>query len=181
MTKTEYRRRLRELPELGAEDISARNQSICEQVRSLPEWTNARVVAVYAASHHEPSLDDLWLHDESRVFAFPRVEGSGLENERLQFFRVSTPAELLASRWGLREPDPSAELIKPETLDLVIVPGVAFTKTGARLGRGRGHYDRFLPRLRPDAVVIGICFRERLLPEIPTEAHDILMRHVISA
>ncbi len=71
------------------------------------------------------------------------------------------------------EPDPVA-------VDLVIVPGVAFTASGHRLGQGGGWYDRFLPGLRPGVQRIGVCFRECLVDEIPTEAHDITMDVVIT-
>lgn len=66
-----------------------------------------------------------------------------------------------------------------EEIDLVIVPGQAFDKQGNRLGRGKGFYDRFLTRT--NAFRIGICFDFQLLPQIPTEAHDIKMDFVISA
>jgi 5-formyltetrahydrofolate cyclo-ligase len=71
------------------------------------------------------------------------------------------------------EPDPAA-------IDLVVVPGVAFTASGHRLGQGGGWYDRFLTGLRPGVQRIGVCFRECLVDEIPTEAHDITMDLVIT-
>ena len=140
------------------------------------------MVALYWASEHEPALEDLWEGDALRTFVFPRVEGLGLAAERLAFYRVKNRGELLESRWGLREPaaDP-ARLTRPDEVDLVLVPGVGFTTSGIRLGRGRGHYDRFLPQLRRDAVVIGVCYRERLLPELPAEPHDHPMHAIISA
>jgi 5-formyltetrahydrofolate cyclo-ligase len=181
MTKAEARQHLRDLPPLSAGEAAKRSLAICEQVRAHAAWRDARVVALYSASRHEPALDALWENDASRIFAFPRVDGHGLDAERLAFHRVSDASELLPSRWGLREPAPVATtLVQPQDMDLVLVPGVAFSPTGERLGRGRGHYDRFLPRLRDDAVVIGICFRERLLPDLPLESHDHMMHAVIS-
>ena len=71
------------------------------------------------------------------------------------------------------EPDAAA-------IDLVVVPGVAFTASGHRLGQGGGWYDRFLLGLRPGVQRIGVCFRECLVDELPTEAHDITMDLVIT-
>jgi 5-formyltetrahydrofolate cyclo-ligase len=182
MTKADARRLLRALPPLPPEEAAERSRAICTQARSLAAWEKARVVALYAASEHEPALNDLWEHDTARTFAFPRVEGQGVANERLAFYRVKSRAELLESRWGLREPaSDSAKLVQPEDIDLVLVPGTGFTLSGKRLGRGRGHYDRFLPHLRADATVIGVCFRERLLPELPVERHDHRMHAILSA
>lgn len=62
--------------------------------------------------------------------------------------------------------------VHPAELDVVIVPGLAFTVDGRRLGQGGGHYDRFLTGLRADCVTIGACFTEQVLADIPTEPHD---------
>ncbi len=60
----------------------------------------------------------------------------------------------------------------PTSYDLVIVPGVAFTERGDRLGRGGGWYDRLLPQLRDDCATVGVAFDIQVLPELPVEAHD---------
>lgn len=60
----------------------------------------------------------------------------------------------------------------PEMLDLVVVPGVAFTREGARLGRGRGYYDRYLSRPGLRAFCIGVCFAHQLVDTLPVEPHD---------
>jgi 5-formyltetrahydrofolate cyclo-ligase len=182
MTKAELRRALRALPALTAEEIAGRSARLCAQLIRLPAWTSARVVALYAGHAHEPRLDDLWVARGERIFCFPRVLGEGVAQERLAFFRVDDPAELEISRWALLEPaaDPARE-ISPAAIDLVVIPGMAFTIGGARIGRGRGHYDRFLAHLSPRATTVGVCFAERLLSAIPTESHDIRLQMVVSA
>lgn len=82
-------------------------------------------------------------------------------------------------RMGIRVSVPESEP-DPTTFDVVIVPGVAFCADGRRLGQGRGWYDRFLPRLRPDAVTIGVCFAEYLLDDLPVEDHDRRVDHVVT-
>ena len=62
--------------------------------------------------------------------------------------------------------------VDPATLAVVVVPGLAFTADGRRLGRGRGYYDRFLPRLAPECLRIAVAFSEQLVDDVPTEAHD---------
>jgi 5-formyltetrahydrofolate cyclo-ligase len=62
--------------------------------------------------------------------------------------------------------------LDPALLDVVVVPGLAFTADGRRLGQGGGHYDRFLPRLRPGCLTIGAAFAEQLVDELPMEDHD---------
>lgn len=64
--------------------------------------------------------------------------------------------------------------------DVVIVPGVAFTAAGNRLGQGGGWYDRFLPGLPESTEVIGVCFAEQVLEALPIEAHDVSVHRVIA-
>jgi 5-formyltetrahydrofolate cyclo-ligase len=181
MTKRELRLQLRTLPALPPDVRQQRSGAICEAIVGTAAWRSARVVGLFAGAGHEPDLSALWEHRESRTFVFPRVDGEGLENERLIFYRIDSPDQLIASRWGLFEPAADTEAMAPAEIDLVLVPGVAFTPDGQRMGRGRGHYDRFLPKLRADAVTLGIVFSERVLPDLPTEAHDVPLSGIISS
>jgi len=68
----------------------------------------------------------------------------------------------------------------PRTIDVVIVPGTAFTEGGDRLGQGGGWYDRFLRTVRPDCVTIGVAFAPQLVDELPVEPHDIRVAMVVT-
>ena len=68
----------------------------------------------------------------------------------------------------------------PHWLDVVIVPGVAFTAIGDRLGQGGGWYDRFLPRTRPDCAHIGVAFELQVTSNLPTETHDVRLHGVVT-
>jgi hypothetical protein len=68
--------------------------------------------------------------------------------------------------------------VGPEDLDVVLVPGRLFDARGFRLGRGGGHYDRLLPRLRAGTPAIGVTVEARVVPALPTEDHDVPMTHL---
>ena len=72
---------------------------------------------------------------------------------------------------SLYEPTEGKEVVLNE-IDIIIVPGLAFTLDGKRLGRGGGYYDRALAELREDALSVGVCFGFQLLETLPTELHD---------
>ncbi len=72
-------------------------------------------------------------------------------------------------------------IVSAEALDMVVVPLVAFDRAGARLGYGGGCYDRYLPMLSPACQIIGIAFDEQRVDHVPTDAHDLLLPHIISA
>ena len=72
-------------------------------------------------------------------------------------------------------------IVPAETLDMIIVPLVAFDRAGARLGYGGGCYDRYLPMLSSACQIIGIAFDEQRVDHVPTDAHDLPLPHIISA
>ena len=72
-------------------------------------------------------------------------------------------------------------IVPAAELDMIIVPLVAFDRTGARLGYGGGCYDRYLPTLSPACQIIGIAFDEPRVEHVPTDAHDLPLPHIISA
>jgi len=100
---------------------------------------------------------------------------------RIQLYRVKDLGrDLHLGSFGILEP----KRLKSRAgricdMDVVIVPGLGFTREGARLGRGAGYFDRLLAKA--DRVIkIGICYREQLLKSIPTMAHDVRMNFVVT-
>ena len=78
-------------------------------------------------------------------------------------------------------PEPTADdPIDPSAVDVVVVPGLAFTAGGQRLGQGGGWYDRFLARTRADCLKIGVGFEVQVVDELPTEAHDVTLDLVVT-
>ncbi len=89
--------------------------------------------------------------------------------------RELAPGQLAPGRWGIWEPTDEAPLLSDYSrLDLVVVPGVAFSSDGKRLGRGKSFYDRFLP-LVPRAAFVGVCYPCQLVEQIPADPWDIGM------
>lgn len=89
--------------------------------------------------------------------------------------RELAPRQLAPGRWGIWEPTDEAPLLSDYSrLDLVVVPGVAFSSDGKRLGRGKSFYDRFLP-LVPRAAFVGVCYPCQVVEQIPADPWDIGM------
>jgi len=70
--------------------------------------------------------------------------------------------------------------VDPAWPDVVVVPGLAFTSAGDRLGQGGGWYDRYLAQVRADCTTIGVCFVEQIVEILPIEPHDVTMDHVVT-
>ena len=102
---------------------------------------------------------------------FPRVEG-----ERIAFRRASLE-ELSPGTWGIPEPTTTAP--EAASLDVMIVPGVAFDAKCRRLGNGKGFYDRAIAAIRPGRT-IGVCFQAQLVDAVPVGKHDAVLDAVIT-
>jgi 5-formyltetrahydrofolate cyclo-ligase len=167
-SKPSLRTRARQtIAALPPEARAVASAQICSRIEILPEWTRACTVAFYAAQPSEPDLAPL-LAAPGKVACFPRVSGDGLE-----FHHCPSRDLLRPGPWSLLEPDPDlSPIVPPSEIDLLLIPGLAFTRAGGRLGRGGGFYDRFLARVHPRAVKLGICFHAQLLPALPLEIHD---------
>ena len=167
-SKIEIRREISAILRLPPDVRSEKSARLCEAIAASPEWQAAQTIAIFAPQPREPDVEMLWSHASGKNFAYPRVEEG-----RLDLFRVDSLHALVPGAFGVREPaaDP-ARTVAPEALDLILVPGVAFTADGARLGRGGGFYDRLLAWLAPRTCKIGVCFDSQLLPELPIEPHD---------
>lgn len=103
----------------------------------------------------------------------------------LELFWLESMEELEIGMYKILEP--RAELravpekrVAVEELDLVMVPGVAFDRRGARMGHGKGYYDKLLEHARPDAPLVALAFECQLFPEIPTAPHDIFMDQIVT-
>lgn len=92
-----------------------------------------------------------------------------------QLAQMLPPWQLALGQWGIWEPTDEAPLLSDYSrLDLVVVPGVAFSSDGKRLGRGKSFYDRFLP-LVPRAAFVGVCYPCQVVEQIPADPWDIGM------
>jgi 5-formyltetrahydrofolate cyclo-ligase len=166
--------RLRTLP---TETRHTTSQAICASLVALPEFQAADTVLLFAPLPPEPEVELLWELPEShgKRFVYPRIVGA-----ELGLYEIRSPLELKVSRWGLREPphDPD-RWVAPTEIDFVVVPGVAFTRNGERLGRGGGYYDRLLTATTR-AFKTGVCFDFQVLPQLPSEPHDIAVDRVLT-
>jgi 5-formyltetrahydrofolate cyclo-ligase len=179
VTKTELRKAIRvRLAALTPEAIAKKSAAICLELSHTPEWHEAHTVGLFAPLDTEPNVDLLWAVLGKKAVCYPRVCG-----EDLVFLRVARREALLQSAlWNLMEPPHKDEhIVQPEKIDLLIVPGIAFTATGHRMGRGKGFYDRYLASPGFRAVKFGVCFSEQLAPHLPVEEHDLPMTRVIAA
>jgi 5-formyltetrahydrofolate cyclo-ligase len=177
MTKEDLRLKMREALRLPIELRAAKSVEICEKIVRLESWGIVKTVLTFSPQRREPDVAMLWPKLHGKKVVYPRVDG-----ERLALHSVESADKLESGKWGILEPTATLESrVEPESVDMILVPGVAFTESGLRCGRGGGFYDRLLGELSPSAIKVGICFREQMVEWLPTEVHDRPVDLVISA
>ena len=181
-TKSETRRRIRALRRsLQPHQLEAASLAVVERVLGLPCFAMGESIMAYLSLPTELSVDLLVRHC-LRSRKQVSVPVTLLAEGRLEVVRVyGLDIGLVLGPMGIREPARHAgDIVEPSCIDIMVVPGVAFDEFGGRLGYGGGFYDRLWPKVRKDAVLVGVALEEQVVPELPMEAHDMRMDVLIT-
>lgn len=156
----------------GAEDEAR----FCAYVTALPQYQTAKTVFCYVSFGSEPLTHALLarMRSDGKRVAVPRCEGGGVMKAKL----ISSPDELQKGMYGILEPSAAAPEVPFSEISLAVVPCVACDRTGMRLGRGGGYYDRFLES--SSAYSVCLCYEALLMPQVPREAHDRAVNAVVT-
>ena len=165
------------------ENKDALSRAICAKFLALPEYAAARTVMFYVDVRTEVrTRDDLaGALGHGKKIVVPWCNATG----ELELFWLQSMEDLAVGMYKILEPKPelrglSDRQVAVAELDLIMVPGVAFTREGARMGHGKGYYDKLLEHARPHAPLVALAFECQLFPEIPTQPHDVFMDKVIT-
>ena len=143
----------------------AASRKILDQLEGWEPWRTAQTVCAFSALPCEPDILTPW--PATKKMSLPRVVGT-----TLNLHTIKHAGQLVAGSFGISEPPSHAPLAEAKA-DLILVPGLAFDRSGMRLGRGGGYYDRFLVGF--EGLRVGICFQEVVFDRIPCEPHDVMV------
>jgi 5-formyltetrahydrofolate cyclo-ligase len=152
--------------------------SVAQLLLDLPELADVQSVLSYAAMPAEldPSFAITALRQDAVRIGYTRIEAPGVLGVHI----VEGETQLIPGPLSIRQPAEDLPRLPFDQIDAVLVPGVAFDESGARLGYGGGYFDRLLPLLRDDCARIGVAFDEQILEEIPAEEHDAFVDVVVT-
>lgn len=154
---------------LSANETESRSSSLKENILSLPEYKNAKKIMAFLAMKGESNLDGFIrqaLLDGKEVYIPVCLPERQMEAGRLIDMEHFEKGSL-----GLRNLPAGYEVTSPESLDLVLIPGLAVSQEGIRLGMGAGYYDRYLARV-PFEKRVAALWDFQVIPDIPSEPFD---------
>lgn len=162
--------------EYSATQLAEMSDAVCSSILEDGVWRVVNTILLYYPLTDEVDVRALIRRADmqGKLVLLPKVVGEELE------LRVYQGESSLA-KGAFNIMEPVGELFPEERygeIDMAVIPGMAFTPRGARLGRGKGFYDRLLPKLS-NAWKVGACFPFQVMDEIPTEAHDIKLDEVV--
>lgn len=180
-TKNDIRERMKiARNKLNTHFIQKNSKIIFDKIIDLPEYKNSKNLFLYISLKNEVSTLELIEHSlklDKKVFA-PYVykdEAGNLHMTSNQIFCTDT---LVEGPMGILQP--KSFKTHNETFDLIIVPGVAFDKSGNRIGFGLGMYDRYFKNYQSEALIVGLAFDFQIVPKITPAELDVQVHEIIT-
>lgn len=164
--------------QLTPQQVMNASHIITKELFSWDIFCKAQVCMVFLSMTDEPQMDTIIQHmlDEGKTVCVPRP---GPEFGLMDAAIINSLSSVVTGRLGIRTPDAGCPAIEPQLIDLVLVPGVAFDRAGARLGMGAGYYDRYL-RCSSNAILAGIAWSFQIVQDLPQEQHDIPVQWLVT-
>ncbi len=163
---------------LNPEQKTGWDGRIAFHLLNLGEYAKAPAVGVYLSADDEVATDGVIREALARgvVVGAPVTAA----RRKMEMRRIMRLEELVIGRYGLREPAPGSPLIDLSDLGAAVVPGLAFTPDGDRLGYGGGYYDRYLAGRKAKPALIGLAYEEQVVRALPVEPWDVRMDWIVT-
>lgn len=184
MDKKQIRKELLEKRDLlSRENWSKYSKQIEKTILQSKLYKKADSLLLYMDFHGEVgtvSLIEEALLNGKKVY-LPKVH-ENYDDNRMDFYKITSTFELVDGYKGIKEPMPNISTCfeyNPEENVLMLVPGVAFSSNGYRLGYGKGYYDKYLSN-KSNIITVGLCFSLQLVDDLPVNEFDIPMKYIVT-
>jgi len=157
---------LQKRKEAGELWLIEKNALIAQNLEKYVQANLVKTLHTFLPQLGSREIDTFFIIESFRI-AFPALRIAAPYiipgTREMEHFLVTPFTHLVVNQWKIPEPDPvTAEKIRPEEIDIVLVPLLAFDRRGYRVGYGGGYYDRFLPQTRPDCIKLGLSLFEEI-------------------
>lgn len=181
MFKNELRKKLKKIrDDIPSNKRKIEEKIIAETLLNSEIYKNSKSIFIYNSFRSE--VDTSYIIEEALDFG--KIVALPITNpidHSMEAYEINKDSVFIQDAYGIQSPDKkTSKIINPKEIDLAIVPMLAYDSYGNRLGYGGGYYDRYLPRLREDAIVVGLAFSNQFVEEIPIEKYDKKLEYVIT-
>lgn len=161
---------------MTALEVMEKSEKIQERLFAFDKYLNAKIVMLYASAFKEPSTENI-IKDAFKRDKKVIIPVSDTEKETIIPSYIENFDDLKKGAYGILEP---VKIIPANIadIDFILIPGLAFDKTGNRSGFGKGYYDKLLQY--SNAEKCALCYEFQLFDKIPSETHDIKMNTIIT-
>jgi len=172
---------LRRLKTQKEEERHRKSLAIKRRLLALSEFRKANVIMFYVSKDGEvetmPMIEAAL--ERGKAVLVPVIK---LREKKMAVSEIMDPdKDLVKGPYGIYQPKAHFEVFHPRSIDLAVVPGIAFDGNGSRLGRGMGYYDKFLTRLRPGVPRVGLAFSFQVVKKLPKLSHDQPVTRILTA
>jgi 5-formyltetrahydrofolate cyclo-ligase len=167
---------LKEIAETDREHLS---ETISQHLFRTKWWKNASIIGVTVAKSFELNteyiINKAW--SEKKIVCVPKCFPK--QDKRMVYYRIQNFNQLEEAHFGLLEPNPDETVpVNAKDIDLLLVPGVLFSKDGYRIGFGGGYFDRFLQKYQ--LLTVALAYSQQIVDELPFDQHDLPVQHIIT-
>ncbi|RXG61764.1 5-formyltetrahydrofolate cyclo-ligase, partial [Armadillidium vulgare] len=173
---------------LTSEEKSRQSEVVKNKLFSMPQYQNCKRISIFLNMSDE--IQTLGILKDAfkmnKICFIPRYDSSSNHMDMVRINSWQDFESLPETKWKIKQPlfeDKRETALSSGGLDLILVPGLAFTKCGKRLGRGRGYYDTYLNRCLKGQdqppLTVALTFKEQIVPDIPTDDTDVTVNTIL--
>ena len=162
---------------LTTEQVAASSAQVVQHILACDAFRKAKHIMGYLAFGRELNIDAVLQQalDQGKQVYVPQI----ISPTEMRPVRLKDLEQLVLDRYGIRSVAPPVQELEPQQLDLILIPGLAFSRTGQRMGMGAGYYDRFLPRAQ-QSQWLGIAYEQMLQDSLPQDAYDVPVPQLVT-
>ena len=163
----------KKLERFSKSEIIEKTRRIEERLFEFANFLEAKVVLLYMHTNGEVVTNDIIKRcfESNKIVALPAFDTA---KHTMQLMRVDNlDSDLKPGPRGVPEPDPDyCKIVPIDRIDIAIIPGIAFDEKGARIGSGKGYYDRLIPKLSITTRKVALALESQIIQQVPVESHD---------
>jgi len=148
-------------------------QMLANRLLSFANFQESKIVFLPSARKDEIDFSNV-IRESLKLNKIVVLPAFNIEKKEITLMKIDDPdTELIEGSLGNMEPDPNKCKVVPiDSIEIAIIPGLAFDEKGGRIGIGKGFFDQFIPKLPITARKVTLAFEDQLIQQIPMESHD---------